>query len=338
MALGKQNDALKASWILFLATVFWGFSFLAMKAVGLIQQKILPEASSWFFAALSLVVRFGFSSLILLLWSHRTLRAVTRRELEQGIRLGLVGGVGLLFQMDAVNYTSASTTAFLTQCYCLFIPIFVAFRKRSWPAKTLLLNCVLVLAGVAILSQVNWKGMRFGRGELEAIIASIFFTAQILWLEEPRFARTNVNNVTVIMFAVNLVSVLPAFFWTKPSWHEVAMVCNSAPVLLLYVILTLFCTLGAYTLMNHWQPHIEATRAGLIYCAEPLFASVFALFVPQIFSTVAAIHYPNETLTAHLLIGGGLITAANVLNLFIGADSAAKPAGELKRSEQTSSL
>lgn len=326
MPFGKQNDALKASWLLLLATVFWGFSFLAMKSLGMIQKEILPEASSWFFSALSLVVRFGFSALILVLWARRTLKGWTRRELEQGIFLGLAGGVGILIQMDAVNYTSASTTAFLTQSYCLFIPIYVAITKRIWPGKRLLLNCVMVVSGVAILSQFNWQQMRFGRGEAEAIIASVFFTAQILLLEEPRYARNNVNNVLAMMFVVKLASVLPVFFWVKPSWHEVALVCNSGPVWLIYAILTLFCTLAAYMLMNYWQPHLESTRAGLIYCAEPLFTSVFALFVPQMFSTFAGISYANEKVTAALLIGGGLITGANVLNLMTGADLAAKPA------------
>lgn len=324
MALGKHNNALKASWILLLATVFWGISFLAMKALGLTQQKLLPDSSTWFFASLSLVVRFGISAVILLFWSMRTLRGVTRLELQQGVGLGLVGGVGLLIQMDAVNYTSASTAAFLTQCYCLFIPLFVACRKRSWPAKTLLLSCAMVIAGVAVLSKFNWGEMRLGRGEWEAIIASIFFTAQILWLERSKFSQNNINHVTVIMFVVNLLSILPMFFLTKPSWTEVVLVCNSIPVLLLYAILTLFCTLAAYTMMNYWQPHIDATRAGLIYCAEPVFASLFALFIPQWFSNFAGVNYANEKVTTHLLIGGGLITAANVLILLQAAYSSPK--------------
>jgi drug/metabolite transporter (DMT)-like permease len=249
------------------------------------------------------------------LWSLRTFHGVTRCEFQQGVGLGLVGGIGLLFQMDAVNYTSASTAAFLTQCYCLFIPLFVACRKRCLPAKMLLLSCVMVVIGVAVLSKMNWREMRLGRGEWEAIVASVFFTAQILWLERPKFSQNNINHVTVIMFVVNLLSILPVFFLVKPSWHEVAIACNSAPVILIYAILTIFCTLGAYTLMNYWQPHIEATRAGLIYCAEPVFASLFALFIPQMFSIFASINYPNEKLTINLLIGGGLITAANVLIL-----------------------
>ncbi len=78
-------------------------------------------------------------------------------------------------------------------------------------------------------------------------------------------------------------------------------------------LLTLFCTLGAFTLMNTWQPKITATEAGLIYCIEPVFTAVMALFLPAMFSAWAGFDYPNEHVTWHLLVGGGLITAANVL-------------------------
>jgi drug/metabolite transporter (DMT)-like permease len=79
------------------------------------------------------------------------------------------------------------------------------------------------------------------------------------------------------------------------------------------VIIVLFCTLGAFMLMSRWQRQVTATEAGLIYCAEPVFASALALFLPGWFSHWTGLDYPNEQLTARLLLGGGLITAANVL-------------------------
>jgi drug/metabolite transporter (DMT)-like permease len=79
------------------------------------------------------------------------------------------------------------------------------------------------------------------------------------------------------------------------------------------LVLTVFCTYAAYSLMNAWQPKITATEAGLIYCVEPIFGSLLSLFLPALFSTLAGIDYRNETGTWTLLAGGGLITLANVL-------------------------
>jgi drug/metabolite transporter (DMT)-like permease len=85
------------------------------------------------------------------------------------------------------------------------------------------------------------------------------------------------------------------------------------PILALLGALTVFCTLAAFITMNVWQPHIDATHAGLIYCAEPVFTALLCLFLPALLSVWAGIAYPNESAGANLLIGGGLITLANIL-------------------------
>jgi drug/metabolite transporter (DMT)-like permease len=89
--------------------------------------------------------------------------------------------------------------------------------------------------------------------------------------------------------------------WTSPAWLGFT------------VTLTVVCTLGAFGLMNAWQPKITATEAGLIYCVEPIFGSAMALVLPVWFSLWAGIDYANERATWTLLTGGALITLANLL-------------------------
>ena len=67
------------------------------------------------------------------------------------------------------------------------------------------------------------------------------------------------------------------------------------------------------TTMNHWQPRVTSTQAGLIYATEPVFASAWALFLPGWYSGFAGIAYANERLTWQLFAGGGLILIANLL-------------------------
>jgi drug/metabolite transporter (DMT)-like permease len=100
---------------------------------------------------------------------------------------------------------------------------------------------------------------------------------------------------------------------TAPHLADLVTPWTSGPWLAFTLLLTVFCTLGSYILMNTWQPKITATEAGLIYCVEPVFASIMALFLPAMFSAWAGFNYANEQLTWHLLVGGGLITLANVL-------------------------
>jgi drug/metabolite transporter (DMT)-like permease len=177
-----------AAALLVAATVFWGTSFILTKTLGDLQRVRDPRAGSWLLSSLSLMIRFGGGALLLAIWQNRRLARLTRLELRQGAGLGLFGGLGILLQMDGVMHTAASTCAFLTQCYCVFIPIFLAWRRRRWPAKSLALGCLLALAGVAVLSHIDWSTLRVGRGETETILSSIFFTGQILWLEREVFA------------------------------------------------------------------------------------------------------------------------------------------------------
>ncbi|MDB6059422.1 MAG: protein of unknown function transrane, partial [Verrucomicrobiales bacterium] len=195
--------------MLFFATAFWGASFVAMKALSDCQRQIDPNTSTWFISSMSLLLRFGVAAVVLGICSARSLRNMTRLELNQGLGLGLFGGFGIVFQMDGVLHTTASTSAFLTQCYCIFIPIYVAIRKRAWPSKIVVLSCAMVMSGVALLANFNWSQLTLGRGEAESILASLFFTGQILWLDRAKFSNNRSAPATAIMFASTALIMLP---------------------------------------------------------------------------------------------------------------------------------
>ena len=59
--------------------------------------------------------------------------------------------------------------------------------------------------------------------------------------------------------------------------------------------------------------NVSATEAGLIYCIEPVIATILSSFLPGWISRLASITYTNETLTWSLLTGGVLIVGATVL-------------------------
>jgi drug/metabolite transporter (DMT)-like permease len=325
MKTWNRANPLTASWMLLLATFFWGSSFVIQKSLVAVQQQLSPDAGTWLLTALSVIVRFGIAALLLVLWAPRRLKSITRLEVIEGLGLGLVGGLGLLFQMDGVNYTpDASTSAFLTQSYCIFIPLWVACRSRRWPSAVVGASSIMVLVGVGILSNINFQKLHLGRGELETLIASVFFTGQILWLERPAFQKNDPINFSIVMYLVTALMFVPIPF-SIGTLQQVMAVYSAVPPVVLTLALGLLCSLVAYSLMNYWQPSISATHAGLIYCLEPVFTSLFELFLPGLISIWALIHYPNETPTLNKLIGGGLITAANIL-IIVQAARASKAA------------
>jgi drug/metabolite transporter (DMT)-like permease len=303
----------KAVRLLATATLFWGLSFPIMKSIGALQAQLLPEASTWFTTSLVVMARFGISAVIIGLVTARTLSRLTKLEIYQGAGLGFFGGIGLIFQMDGLNYTSASTSAFLTQAYCFIIPIIVAVRERHPPALRVFVCTILMVAGIAILTELNPRDLKLGRGEIETLIGSLIFTGQILWLERPMFAHNSVNHFSFVMFVITALMALPVALFTFKHRSDFTQAFASPSVLTLIMVLVLFCTMTAYMMMNRWQPHVTATEAGLLYGIEPVFASLFALFLPAYISRFTGIDYANERLTLHLFVGGTIIVLSNIL-------------------------
>lgn len=299
--------------MLLVATVLWGMSFPLIKAMGLLQSQLQGGGSSWFSALYLVAPRFLLAvGVLTILWGRDVWR-LTRKELKQGGVMGLFASAGMLLQSDGLQYTSASTSAFLTQFYAILIPIWVAWKTRRNPGWLVWVCCALVLAGVAILGRFDWRELRFGRGEWETLLCSLFFMGQILWLEKKEFAANRPERLTLVLFAVQAIVLGGLTLAAAPDAEALLRPWQSLPWVGCTLGLTLLCTVAAYLLMNQWQPKITATEAGLIYCVEPIFASAFALFLPALFSGWVAVEYANEATTWTLLAGGSLITLANVL-------------------------
>ena len=299
--------------MLLLANLFWALSFPIVKALLLIHGRLLPEASPWFSAIYTVAPRFLLAVTIFVVLRPREFWRVNRSELKQGIGIGLFAAGGMLLQNDALQFTAASTSAFLTQIYAVLIPAWIALRTRHLPGAWVWLCGALVLVGVALLGNFDWHAMRFGRGEGETLLCSLFFMGQILWLGKKEFAGNRAEKITFVMFATEAVVLWPLTVALAPDMHALVVPWTSTAWVGLTMMLTVCCTLGSFTLMNAWQPKITTTEAGLIYCIEPVFASAMALFLPAWFSVWANINYANERATWTLLVGGGLITLANVL-------------------------
>ncbi len=320
----------KAVRMLILACAMWGLSFPAIKALALSQAASLPDAGTWFLSTATMVVRFsvaGVLALVITLIARGGVRMVGR-EIAQGIGLGVFGGLGMLVQVDGLAHTEASTSAFLTQGTVFFIPLVKMLWHRRLPLPREAVCCLIALAGIAILSGFDWRSFQMGRGEAETLVAALLFTAHILCLEVPAFRGNDALKVSVVMFATIAVMCLPLLWIVGDGWSAAAQSFAQPSSWFFLAILIGPCTLLAFMWMNCWQPHVSATTAGLIYCLEPVFTSVFALFLPGWLSAMSALSYADEKVTTTLLTGGGLILLANVLMQWPGTKTDVGPLNE----------
>ena len=298
--------------MLVLASILWALSFPLVKALHLEQAARLPDASTLFLASWMQVARFGLAALMLLpfVWRGNRPRPI---EVRQGLVLAFWGGAGMWAQTDALAHTEASTAAFLTQAYCIILPLWACARLRKWPSTRVVCATLMVLAGGAVLSGIRPGHFKLGRGELEILLAAFLFTFQILALENPRYANNRGLPVSFVMFLVIAVAFVPVTAITSPDLASCLAAGASLQAVVLMATLALFCTVGAYLLMNIWQPFVSAVEAGLIYTIEPVFSAGFVLFLPAILSRFIGGGYVNEVLSSSMVIGGTLILAATVL-------------------------
>lgn len=298
--------------LLILACAMWALSFPLVKALHLEQTARLPGVSSIFLSSWMQFARFGLGAVILLPFVVGRTRP-TPNEIRQGMTIALWGGAGMWLQADSLAHTDASTSAFLTQAYCIFLPLWACLRIRRMPGPRVILSTLMVITGGAILSGLRPDNLKLGRGEIETLCAAFLFTFQILALENPRYVGNRGTSVSFVMFLGIAVLFIPVTALVAPDMASCFKAGASFQSFILVAGLALFCSVGAYLLMNIWQPRVSATEAGLIYTIEPLFTALFVLFLPVMLGEFIGAPYKNETISLAMITGGTLILGANLI-------------------------
>src|SRR5271170_4812279 len=294
-------------------TILWGLSFPLLRGLELVQRANAPQLPAAALASADVAVRFGLAALFLLPIYGRQLARVTWREWSQAVGLAFFAAGGLYLQTLGLAWTDASIAAFLTQLYTLIVPLIVAVRDRRFPSLRVVVACVLVLAGAALLSPGLLRHFILGPGELVIILSTFFMASQIVWVERPLYAENRAGVVTLIMFAILAGMFSAGYFTVGGTVHDAGQLFGTPVLWMLTLALVLLCTVFNFLIMNAWQRCVSATEAGLIYCIEPVIATILSAFLPGWISRIAGITYTNETLTWSLLVGGVLIVGATAL-------------------------
>jgi drug/metabolite transporter (DMT)-like permease len=163
--------------------------------------------------------------------------------------------------------------------------------------------------GVALATAGVWLMMAapsgFGAGEALGLACALTFGLYILAVNA--LARTEDPwRMTAGQFlVVGLACFITCAALEGPRSVSPAAATNvllsGRDVWLNVALLTLFPTVGAFTLLNLYQPRLDPTRAALIYLVEPIIATGYAWVMV------------DRTLDAYTVVGAGLILAANVV-------------------------
>jgi drug/metabolite transporter (DMT)-like permease len=235
-----------------------------------------------------LAVRFAIASVALFLLAPRALGRLSSAARRNAVVLGLLYGIAQILQTTGLAHTPASVSGFITGMYVVCTPLLAAAILRTRITAMTWGAVGLAAAGLAVLTL---NGFSIGYGEAITLVAAILYALHIVGLGAWAGARDAMGMtivqlvvITVVCFAATVPDgiVLPA---TTRDWLSV-------------VYMAVFA--GALALAGQtWaQAHLPPTRAAIIMSMEPVFAAFFAVLLG------------GESVTARMLLGGGMVLAA----------------------------
>jgi len=274
---------------LVLTTLIWGSTFLTVK-------RVLLDVAPMRFLAL----RFTIAALVLFALVFVTRTRVARSTWRDGAIASVPFFFSFLCQTFGLVWASPATSAFLTATSVVLVPLLgVLVLRRRVDAWTWT-GVIAALAGLALLLL---HGGAVGVGELWTVGTAVLVAVHILVLE--RFSR---RHAALALTATQVTCCALLALVATPLdrvvlRHAVPDLFAGVAPRVLWTALYMGCaaTALAFFLQTWAQARITATRVGLWFALEPVFALLFSLLARA------------ETLTVRAAAGMGLILLGMIL-------------------------
>ena len=266
-----------ATLLLVCLTAIWGSTFF------LIRDVVVQMSPADFLA-----VRFTIAAAAVLTVFWRPMLALSRREIQVGVGLGIVYAVAQFLQTVGLAHTEATRSGFITGTYVVLTPLLTAVLLREHIPRTTWAAVGLATAGLATLSL---NGFGFGFGESVTLVAALFYALHIIGLGRYSSAASAAGLSAVQLVVIALVSLAAA----TPGGIELP---HDAGAWTAVVYMALMAGAVAIWAQTWAQSHLPATRAAIVMTLEPVFAAGFAVGLG------------GESLTARMFLGGAMVLAA----------------------------
>ena len=265
---------------LFVVSLLWGSTFVAVKSG-------LGDASPLLFVAL----RFSIASLAALPLARGSLRAAWR----PGIPLGLTMAVAYSTQTLGLEITTPARSAFVTGLNIAIVPLWAMLLLGKRAHVLSLLGLAVAIPGLWLLTSPGSTGQGWNAGDSWTLVTAVGFALHLVMIQ--RWAPNHDGGALLVtQLVVTALACLPAAFLM-----ETPRLTFTPALAIALGVTALLAGVGTTWLQLVYQPKVEATRAALIYATEPVFASLFSLWIF------------GEMLPALGWAGGGLILAGTLL-------------------------
>lgn len=236
-------------------------------------------------------LRLTVSAVALLVFAlifKRNAFKVKLRHLPLLFSVGLFGLLGTMFAYQtAITMTSASVASILMYTSPIFIFIFstVVFKERINLQKIIALS--LAVVGCVFVSGILDGGIFTVEGILMGLLSGVTYA---LYSIIGVFALRHYDSLTVTLYGFMISGVLGLCFMDYSALGS-AFVVSSSPIIVGLSILgvAVVCTIAPYTLYTWGLRRMEASRAGILACIEPIVATLVGVLCLSEGSTVLQI-------------------------------------------------
>jgi len=258
-----MSKKLRADIILLAIAIVWGASFPLMKMV----LAYVPA-----YAYLSM--RFLFAAVVLVVLFCKNLKKLCKRTILYGSIIGLFMFGGMAFQVVGLYTTSASNSGFITGLNVVIVPVIAAILLKKKPDRASFIGVITAFAGLFFLS--GGLNFNFNFGDFLTFLCAICWAFQIIFID--RFTQTEDAPLLAII-QVSFVGVASMVLWlTADAGKPVEINSTVVIILLITAVLGSALAFGGQTIA---QKDTTPTHTALILTAEPVFAVLFAMVIPN---------------------------------------------------------
>lgn len=297
-SINKKSTAYRmiGVFLIIAATVLWGSSFAVRKAAMTDIGPLMFNALRFFAAFVFMMIVFFVRKLFA--GGGKQVNTAFGKQIKAGIIIGMLYGMGSVFQQLGLNLVSAGETGFVTSLYSVMVPVLarILFKTKIRPVVWV----AVVFSGTGLYF-VTGGGVAANSGMLILLMCAFCFALQIIAI--AKFIEANDALLLVIVqlgigAAVNLIMAVIA---AEP--FEINMVYEAAAPVLYTGIMSLgvanFCQFAG-------QSRVSPTVAAIICSFESVFGLLFGIILL------------DEKMTGMKLTGCVFILAAVILSQLKG--------------------
>lgn len=297
MHTNQSHSSGRYETMLMVTTLAWSMSFIWSKVV----------TNTGMTSEMYLFLRYSLAGLILLPFSIKYLKTMTKKEFWTGILMGNIFFFSMIAQTIGISMSTPAESSFITTAYVVIAPFTTWMLLKQKPRRITWAAVVLCLAGIYILNMKPGQTIGLTLGNGLTLLGALGWAFQLTFTSiagkymPPALLSFLSFGYTGIMGG--LTALITGSMFTTTA----AQVGGSAMAIVLAAV---FPTVLANLVQVYAQPHVDANKAAVIYTLEAVFATVISILMGM------------EPLRTSVIVGGGLIACAVLLTQVGGSQDA----------------